>query len=400
MKKEWGMNTTLIHNKVRDIKQNGPLAEAIIPAVGYAFPDCDTAASVVSGEKEGVYYGRYGNPTLAVLEEKIASLESGEAALGVSSGMAAISIALLACLKQGDHVIVTKDVYGGTHKFLTNFAARYGIGFDFVDCKNADEIIGGIKNNTKAIYIETPSNPLLTILDIKSISKIAKSYSIPLIIDNTFMSPYLQKPLELGADIVVHSATKYLNGHGDSIAGFVVGKSSDIQYMRHYLAGDLGQALSSWDAFLILRGLKTLGVRMEQHCKNAMEIARFLEDHPGVEKVLYPGLPSHPQHELAKKQMNGNGGIVSFELKGGEIAAKKFINSLQIIITSFSLGDPETLIQHPATMTHFSIPADERAEFGISDGLIRLSAGLEDSEDLIKDISKALSSIQFEVIYK
>ncbi|GEN89091.1 trans-sulfuration enzyme family protein [Oceanobacillus sojae] len=390
MKNNWDIDTALIHHSKRGATHSGAVVEPIIPAVAYAFPDTDTAAAVVSGEKEGVYYGRYGNPTLFSLEEKIASLEGGEAALGVSSGMAAISIALLAYLKQGDHVVVTKDVYGGTYKFLTNIAVRYGIEYNFVDCTNPEFIHNHIKENTRAIYIETPSNPHLTILDIKKISEISKLYGIPLIIDNTFMSPYLQNPLELGANIVVHSATKYLNGHGDSIAGFIVGNSDDITFMRNSLMGDLGQVLSAWDAFLILRGLKTLGVRMERHCKNALEIATFLENHPQVEKVYYPGLPSHPQHELAKEQMKGMGGIVSFELKDGKEAGKRFIDSLKLIIISFSLGDPETLVQHPASMTHFSIPMEEREKFGITDGLIRLSLGLENAKDLINDLEQAL----------
>lgn len=390
MKNHWEMDTALIHHLRHGVKRSGPLVEPIIPAVAYAFPDSDTAAKVVSGIKEGVYYGRYGNPTLFTLEEKIASLEGGEAALGVSSGMAAISTALMAFLSQGDHIVITKDLYGGTYNFLINIADRYGIEYDFVDCQRLDEIESRITSNTKAIYIETPSNPLLTILDIQKIAEISTKYQIPLIVDNTFMSPYLQNPLELGADIVIHSATKYLNGHGDVIAGFVVGKSEMITFMRKKIMGDLGQVLSSWDAFLILRGLKTLGVRMERHCKNALEIARFLENHPLIERVYYPGLSSHPQYELAKKQMKNMGGIVSFEVKGGIKAAKQFIDSLKLIITSFSLGDPETLVQHPASMTHSSIPAEEREKFGITDGLIRLSVGLEDVSDLINDLESAL----------
>lgn len=390
MKNHWEMDTALIHHLRHGVKRSGPLVEPIIPAVAYAFPDSDTAAKVVSGIKEGVYYGRYGNPTLFTLEEKIASLEGGEAALGVSSGMAAISTALMAFLSQGDHVVITKDLYGGTYNFLINIADRYGIEYDFVDCQRLDEIESRITSNTKAIYIETPSNPLLTILDIQKIAEISTKYQIPLIVDNTLMSPYLQNPLELGADIVIHSATKYLNGHGDVIAGFVVGKSEMITFMRKKIMGDLGQVLSSWDAFLILRGLKTLGVRMERHCKNALEIARFLENHPLIERVYYPGLSSHPQYELAKKQMKNMGGIVSFEVKGGIKAAKQFIDSLKLIITSFSLGDPETLVQHPASMTHSSIPAEEREKFGITDGLIRLSVGLEDVSDLINDLESAL----------
>src|SRR5699024_1367896 len=264
-------------------------------------------------------------------------------------------------------VIVTKDIYGGTHKFLTNIAARYGIEYDFIDCKEPENIDNSIMKNTKAIYIETPSNPLLTILDIKGISKLAKSYRIPLIVDNTFMSPYLQNPIELGADVVVHSATKYLNGHGDVIAGFIIGKSHDINNMKENLMGNLGQVLSAWDAYLILRGLKTLSVRMKRHCNNASKIAEFLEAHSKVERVYYPGLSSHPQYNLAKKQMRSPGGIVSFKIKGGLVESQKFINALQLIIISFSLGDPETLIQHPASMTHSSIPTTERKKFGITD---------------------------------
>lgn len=384
------MDTKLIHSETKGAKQSGPVVESIVPAVAYAFPNSNSAAKIVSKEEDGVFYGRYGNPTLFALEEKIAALEGGEKALGVSSGMAAISIAFMAFLKQGDHVLVTKDVYGGTYKFLSNIATRYGIEYDYIDCTNIDDIEKNIKKNTEAIYIETPSNPHLTILDIKRIAKVSKAYDIPLIIDNTFMTPYLQKPLELGADIVVHSATKYLNGHGDSIAGFIVGKSEHIDYMRENLMGDLGQVLSAWDSFLILRGLKTLAVRMKRHCSNALKIATFLEGHPQIENVYYPGLPSHPQHELAKQQMKGMGGIVSFELKGGKEVGEKFTDALNLIITSFSLGDPETLIQHPASMTHSSIPQSEREKFGITDGLMRISLGLEDPNDIIGDLEQAL----------
>jgi len=392
LRNELNIDTNLIH-KVRKRKANpGPVVDSITPAVAYKFPSCETAGAVVSGEKEGIYYGRYGNPTLLSLEEKISYLEGGEAALGVSSGMAAISIALMAFLKQGDHVIVTKDIYGGTYKFLTSIAARYGIEYDFVDCKNTNEIHKNIKNNTKAIFIETPSNPLLTILDINVISKISSYYNISLIIDNTFMSPYLQTPIELGADVVVHSATKYLNGHGDVIAGFIISKATNINYMKENLMGNLGQVLSAWDAYLILRGLKTLGIRMMRHCQNALKVAEFLETHSQVKKVYYPGLPSHPQYELAQTQMRGMGGIVSFELEGGKEASKKFVNALQLIIISFSLGDPETLIQHPASMTHSSIPLEERERFGVKDDLIRMSLGLEDPQDLINDLNKALNA--------
>ncbi len=344
----------------------------------------------MSGESEGIYYGRYGNSTLKTLEEKIAMLEGGEAALGLASGMAAISTAFLYFLQQGDHVLVTKDVYGGTFSFLTSLIPRFGIAYDFADCTDEEAIIRGIKENTKAIYIETPSNPNLTVLDIKRISEICKLYQLQLIVDNTFMSPYLQTPLEYGADIVVHSATKYINGHGDVLAGFVVGEKAVIAHMRKKFMGDLGQNLNAWESFLILRGLKTMGLRIQRHCSTSEKIAEYLQGHSSIEKVYYPGLTSHPQHELAKCQMKAMGGIISFEVKGGLKAAVNFINSLKLALISFSLGDPETLVQHPASMTHVSIPEEERKKFGITDGLIRLSVGLEDAQDIINDLDQAL----------
>jgi len=392
MKQAWRFDTIAVHAVQKPDDKTRAISQPIVPAVAYAFPDTETAAAVVAGDKEGTYYGRYGNPTTRTLEQKIAQLENGEDSIGLSSGMAAISSALLAFLQHGDHVVVTRDVYGGTYNFITLLAPRFGITFDFVDCTNPDIVRAAIKENTKAIYVETPSNPKLTILDLKLVSSIAKERNIPLIVDNTFMTPYLQQPLELGADVVVHSATKYLNGHGDVLAGFVVGKKEIIDFIRKRIAGDLGQNLNAWESFLILRGLKTMGMRLRTHCDNAMKVASYLNAHPQVETVYYPGLPSHPQHELAKKQMRGMGGIVSFEIKGGLDAGKAFINRLQMAMISFSLGDPETLVQHPASMTHFSIPEHEREQFGISDGLIRLSVGLEDPTDIISDLEQALLS--------
>ncbi|MFE1627142.1 trans-sulfuration enzyme family protein [Brevibacillus reuszeri] len=389
----WRIDTAIIHTAQTPCPKTGAVVSAVVPAVAYAFPDADSAAACVAGEREGTYYGRYGNPTIATLEEKIAALENGEAALGVSSGMAAISGAMLAFLQNGDHVVCTRDVYGGSYKFLTSLAPRYGISADFVDCTDLCAVERAFLPNTKVLYIETPSNPCLTVLDIAALSKLAHKHGIRVIVDNTFMTPYLQRPLELGADVVVHSATKYINGHGDVIAGFIVGKHEHIQFMRKHIMGDLGQNLNAWDAFLILRGLKTLGLRVRQHCQNAEAVARFLEGHPAISHVYYPGLASHPQHELAKRQMGGMGGIVSFEVKGGYEAAKSFINALRLAMISFSLGDPETLVQHPASMTHASIPTEERLKFNITDGLIRFSTGLEDAQDIIADLGQALAVI-------
>jgi methionine-gamma-lyase len=379
MKTNWNVDTRIIHSSQLPDPITGAISQAVIPAVAYSFPDAETAAAVVSGEREGIYYGRYGNPTLKVLEDKIAELEGAEAALGVSSGMAAISISLLTFLKQGDHVLVTKDVYGGTYSFLTSLAPRFGISFDFLDCTEPENILAAVKSNTKALYIETPSNPCLTVLDIEKLGVICKNVGIPMIVDNTFMTPYLQKPIELGADVVVHSATKYLNGHGDVIAGFVVGSKQNIAFMRKKIMGDLGQNLNAWE--------------LQRHCSSAMKIAEFLSLHPSIENVYYPGLPSHPQHALAQRQMKAMGGIVSFEVKGGVTAGKQFINSLRLAMISFSLGDPETLVQHPASMTHSSIPSEDRKKFGITDGLIRLSVGLEHPDDIIEDIRQGLTSI-------
>lgn len=390
---KWAMDTAVIHTAQEPCEKTGAVVSPVVPAVAYAFSDADAAAACVAGEREGTYYGRYGNPTILTLETKIASLENGEAALGVSSGMAAISAALLAFLKQGDHVVCTRDVYGGSHKFLTTLAPRYGISADFVDCTDLEAVERAFLPQTRVLYLETPSNPCLTVLDIEALARLAHAHSITVIVDNTFMTPYLQRPLELGADVVVHSATKYLNGHGDVIAGFIVGKRESINFMRKHIMGDLGQNLNAWDAFLILRGLKTLGLRVRQHCQNAEAVARYLAEHPAISRVYYPGLSSHPQHELAKRQMAGMGGIVSFEVKGGYEAAKSFINALCLAMISFSLGDPETLVQHPASMTHFSIPAEERVKFNITDGLIRLSTGLEDAKDIIADLEQALSQL-------
>lgn len=385
------LETDLIH--VGYTPKDNAIVPPTIPAVAYAFSSVERAGQVVRGEEEGVYYGRYGNPTTAILEEKIAHLESAEAAVGVNSGMAAISTALLTYLKQGDHVVLTKDIYGGTHKFITSLCPRFGITYSFVDCTDLESVEKSIQTNTKVLYIETPSNPCLTILDIEALSKLAHAYNLKVIVDNTFMTPYLQKPIVLGADIVVHSATKYLNGHGDVIAGFIVGKKKDMDWMRKNVMGDLGQILNAWAAFLILRGIKTLALRMRQHCDSAQQIARFLDGHPAIDKVYYPGLQHHPQYELAHRQMKDMGGIVSFEVKGGYESAKRFVNALNMVMISFSLGDPESLVQHPASMTHHSIPKSEREKFNITDGLVRLSTGLECTDDIIRDLDQALMAV-------
>ncbi|TQR10134.1 trans-sulfuration enzyme family protein [Psychrobacillus soli] len=391
------LETEIIHAITKPDEKTRAVSPSIVPAVAYAFTDVESAIDTVMGKTNDVYYGRYGNPTIKLLEEKIAFLEQGEEALALSSGMAAISNALLCYLTSGDHVLVTKDIYGGTHHFLTVLAPRFGIEFDFVDCTDLEAVAASIKSNTKVLYIETPSNPSLTILDIKALSKLAHEQGLAVIVDNTFMTPLLQRPLDLGADLVVHSATKYINGHGDVIAGLVVGNKRDISFIRKNLMGDLGQNLNAWEAYMILRGIKTMAIRMKKHNENALAIAEFLNEHPFISKVNYPGLISHPQYELAQTQMEGMGGIVTFELKGDFDTAKRFLNQLELAMISFSLGDPETLVQHPASMTHASIPKSEREKFGISDGLIRLSAGLENADDIIEDLKNSLLIVSNEL---
>ncbi|MDX8366818.1 aminotransferase class I/II-fold pyridoxal phosphate-dependent enzyme [Cytobacillus sp. IB215665] len=386
---DWSINTKCIHGN-KEKKRNGVIANSVTPAVAYAFENTEEAASVVSGARGGIYYGRYGNPTTNNLEAQIALLENGEAALGLSSGMAAISSAILANVKHGEHVLVTKHIYGGTYKFLSTLGPRFGITYDYVDCTDLTMVKQAIRPETRVLFIETPSNPCLTVLDINKLSTLAHEHGLIVVVDNTLMTPLLQKPLELGADIVVHSATKYLNGHGDVLAGFIISNQQQIEYIRKNMMGDLGQHLNAWDSYLILRGLKTLPIRMKHHCDSAQEIANYLEQHPYISSVYFPGSTTHPQYQLVKEQMNGCGGIVSFEVKGGFEEAKKFIDRLELCMISFSLGDPETLVQHPASMTHFAIPKHERASFGITDGLIRLSTGLEDKRDILFDIEQAL----------
>lgn len=389
----WKQETQAIHGYQPLKGQHHPITSAIVPAVAYSFPTFEAATAAVNGQTDQLVYGRYGNETTRELEEKIALLEGGEASIGFSSGIAAISAVLLYCLQPGDHALITQDVYGGTYKFLEQIAKRYHIQYDFVDCTNLEKLEQAKKPNTRVLYLETPSNPCLTVLDLQRLADFAAVHQLKVIVDNTFMTPLLQQPLLLGADFVVHSATKYLNGHGDVLAGFAVGKREEIDALRQNVMGELGQQLNAWDAFLLLRGLKTLHVRLQQHCASAENIAEWLAAHPAVEHVCYPGLPSHPQYHLAQRQMSGMGGIVSFYLKGGIEETTRFLNALQLTQISFSLGDPETLVQHPASMTHHALPVKLKEQLGITDNLIRLSVGLEHVEDIRTDLKQALASI-------
>ena len=389
-----GFSTRAIH--AGDLpNQFGALANPIYATSTFVFDDAAQGGSRFAGEEEGYIYSRLGNPTTTALEEKIASLEGAEAAVAAASGMGAISTAIWVSVKAGDHIVASKTLYGCTFALLSHGVTRYDIDVTFVDTTDLDEVKAAMRDNTKIVYLETPANPNLALTDIEAISKIAHEVEgCKVIVDGTFTTPYIQRPLDLGADIVVHSATKYLNGHGDVIAGFVAGDKEFIDQVRLLGIKDLtGAVLSPFDAFLIARGLKTLKIRMEEHCKNAMEVAKFLEAHEAVDKVYYPGLESFPQYELAQKQMKLPGAMISFELKGGFEEGRKLMDSVELCKLAVSLGDAETLIQHPASMTHSPYTPEERAASGISEGLVRLSVGLEEYEDIIADLDNALKQL-------
>lgn len=386
-----GYNTTIIHAGQCPDTATGALATPIYQTSTFVFDNAAQGAARFALEEEGYIYTRLGNPTEHALEVKMAALEHSEAALAVASGMTAIAATFWTLCHQGDHIVASDTLYGCTHALLSESMPKFGIEVTFVDAANVENIRRAIRPNTKIVYIETPSNPTLTIIDIAKTAKIAHEHNAKLVVDNTFMSPYCQRPLDLGADIVVHSATKYINGHGDVIAGIICGEKSFIDTARFVGVKDItGGCISPFNAWLILRGIKTLGVRMERHCQNAMEIAKYLEKHPAVEKVNYPGLANHPQHQLAKAQMSHFGAMISFEIKGGVEAGRKVMDSVKLCLLAVSLGDTETLIQHPASMTHSPVPREERLKAGITDGLIRLSVGLEDPQDIINDLDQAI----------
>ena len=371
------------------------MATPIYQTSTFIFDSAEQGGRRFALEEDGYIYSRLGNPTNTQLEEKLANLEGAEAAISTSSGMGAITSAIWSHVKSGDHIVAAKTLYGCTFSFLNHGLERYGVEVTFVDTSDPENIRKAMKKNTKLIYLETPANPNMLISDINTAAEIAhKQEGCILVVDNTYCTPYLQRPLELGADVVVHSATKYLNGHGDVIAGFVAGSAEFISNVRFFGVKDMtGSVLSPFDAYLINRGMKTLDLRMERHCANAQKVAEFLEAHPAVEVVKYPGLKSFPQYELAKKQMLLPGAMIAFELKGGLEAGRKLMNTVELCTLAVSLGDCETLIQHPATMTHSPYTPEERAASGISEGLVRLSVGLESADDIIDDLKQALDKL-------
>lgn len=341
------------------------------------------------GSHRGYEYSRSGNPTRNALEECLASLESAGHALAFASGLAA-TLTLLALYEPGDHVVFTNDVYGGTFRLFEQVLRRYGLRFSSVDVRDPEAVTASFTADTRLLWLESPTNPLLRLADISALGRLAHQRGITVCVDNTFASPYLQRPLELGADVVMHSATKYLGGHSDLVAGALMTRSAGLAERLRFHQNALGAVPSPFDCWLLLRGLKTLALRMERHCENALAVARFLEGHPQVARVHYPGLPSHPQHELAARQMSGFGGMVSFEVEEG--VALRLLAELRVFTLAESLGAVESLAEHPGRMTHASIPPDIRREAGLGDGLIRLSVGVEDAADLLADLGQALEA--------
>ena len=392
--KKCGLGTTAIHaGTLKNLY--GTLAMPIYQTSTFIFDSAEQGGRRFALEEAGYIYTRLGNPTTTVLENKIAVLEEGEAGVAMSSGMGAISSTLWTVLKAGDHIVTDKTLYGCTFALMNHGLTRFGVEVTFVDTSNLEEVKNAMKENTRVVYLETPANPNLKIVDLEGVCKVAHTNPNTLVIvDNTFATPYMQKPLKLGVDIVVHSATKYLNGHGDVIAGLVVTKQELADQIRFVGLKDMtGAVLGPQEAYYIIRGLKTFEIRMERHCKNARTIVDFLNKHPKVEKVYYPGLETHPGYEIAKKQMKDFGAMISFELKGGFEAGKTLLNNLKLCSLAVSLGDTETLIQHPASMTHSPYTKEEREAAGITDGLVRLSVGLENVEDIIADLEQGLEKI-------
>ena len=372
--------TKLIHGGITGDPQTG--------AVSVPIYQVSTYKQEAVGKFNGYEYSRTGNPTRHALEELIKDLENGFAGFAFGSGMAAISSVMM-MFNSGDHVVMTDDVYGGTYRVMTKVLNRLGIQSTFVDTTDLDVVKEAIQDNTKAIFVETPTNPLLKVTDIQVISKLAKDHNLLTIVDNTFNTPYWQNPIDHGADIVLHSATKYLGGHSDVVAGLVVVNSKELAEELHFVQNSAGAILGPQDSWLLIRGLKTLGVRMEEHEKNTAKIVQFLSKHPSVEKIYYPGLSTHPGNDIAVNQSRGFGGMISFDIGSAE-KADELLSKVKYFTLAESLGAVESLISVPARMTHASIPKDRRAELGITEGLVRISVGLEDAEDLIEDLSNAL----------
>ena len=385
-----GFNSRLIHGGGFKDKF-GSVNVPIYQTSTFQFETAEEGAKCFLGESDGYIYTRLGNPTIKVLENAVSDLEKGFGGIATGSGMGAINTVYMALLSSGDHILSSDAVYGPSRMVLEDHYSRFGVESTFVNTADMDNIRKAIKPNTKVLYIETPANPTIEITDIKACAEVAKKHGLILVVDNTFSSPYLQRPLELGADVVVHSLTKFINGHADIVGGMVIAKDAALYKKLRTMMLTLGCNMDPNQAYLVIRGLKTLGVRMDRAQENAMKIAEYLEKNPKVDWVKYPGLKSHPQHELAKKQMDGFGALISFGLKGGFDAGKTVMNNVKLAVLAVSLGGVETLIEHPASMTHSKIPAADKLKAGITDGLVRYSVGIEDVGDLIADLDQAIA---------
>lgn len=374
-----------------DAVHAGQVSEPVTGAIMTPIFQTSTYVQETIGTHKGFEYSRTQNPTRQAMEENIAVLENAKYGIAFSSGMAAIS-SIIELLEQGDHVICTDNVYGGTFRVFDTVFKKFGVAFSFVDTSDFQQIERACTDKTKLIFVETPTNPMLTLTSLKDLAELGKNRNMLTVVDNTFMSPYFQKPLDFGIDLVVHSTTKYLNGHSDVIGGIILTANEDLSAKLHFIQNAVGAVPGPMDCFLVLRATKTLALRMREHEKNSIALANFLEHHPKVDKIYYPGLESHPQHKLAKEQMSGFGGIISIEL-GSLKKSRRFAESLKIFALAESLGGVESLVEHPALMTHASVPIVERMKLGITDGLIRLSVGVEDEDDLIADVKQALENI-------
>ena len=388
-----GFSTRAIHHGYDPLEAEGALTPPLHLTSTFAFATAEQGGARFAGESEGHIYTRISNPTTDLLERRMASLEGGEAAVAMASGMGAITSVLWSFLRAGDELITDKTLYGCTFSFFQHGLSRFGITVRHVDLTNPLALETAITDRTKVVYFETPANPNMRLVDIAAISAIARRHGAKTIVDNTYATPVQTRPIEHGADMVVHSATKYLGGHGDLVAGIAVGSSEDMAEVRMVGVKDMtGAVLAPFNAMLILRGLKTLQLRVERHAASAQHIAEALRKHSSVASVHYPGLSDFPQHELAKRQMNGFGGMIAFELKGGYTAGIEMMNRLRLVRRAVSLGDAESLIQHPASMTHSTYTRDEREAHGISEGLVRLSVGLESVDDILEDLHQAMGT--------
>ena len=386
-----GFSTRAIHLGYDPAKSEGALVPPVYLTSTFAFESSEVGMQRFAGESPGYIYSRVGNPTVALLEARLASLEGGEAALCTSSGMGAITSAIYSLVKAGDEIVADQTLYGCTFGFFRHGLAGLGVTVRHVDMTRPDEVAAAMSSRTRLLYCESPANPNMRLIDLRAIAEIGKAHGVDLMVDNTYCTPYLQRPLEHGATYVVHSATKYLGGHGDLLAGAVIGPLEAIQRMRFFGVKEMtGAVMSAFDAFLVLRGLKTLALRMRAHSASAQELAEFLAGHPAIAQVAYPGLPDFPQYALAQRQMSLPGGMIALELKGGFEAGRRFMDALMLCTRAVSLGDTETLVQHPASMTHSTYTPEEQAAHGISPGLVRISVGLEDTADIRADLARAL----------